>query len=166
MNLKEIGKLVAYVAGACPQQKMNALTPDAWLDILGHLDYEECRQAARTVAARQPFVAPSEIIAEVAGARSAAQPHSNACRGGDHGDHCRVSWCMCTCHPQAVARLTAPGAPVPIRPAIAPAPEGERDVRELLDPAAYRREVEQADEAFLRKLAARAGGKRLRAADE
>lgn len=30
-------------------------------------------------------------------------------------------------------------------------------IHELLDPAAYRREVEQADSAFLRKLEARAG---------
>ena len=37
MEIEETGKLVAYVAGACPQQKMNALTPDAWHDILGHL---------------------------------------------------------------------------------------------------------------------------------
>ena len=110
MTHRESGMLVAYVAGACPQQKMNELTPDAWHDILGHLDYAECRQAARAVASRQPFVAPSEIIAEIAAARSAEQPHSNACRGGDHRD-CRVSWCMCICHPHAVRDLAGPKPP-------------------------------------------------------
>jgi hypothetical protein len=117
MTHRESGMLVAYVAGACPQQKMNELTPDAWHDILGHLDYADCRQAARAVASRQPFVAPSEIITEIAAARSAEQPHSNACRGGDHRD-CRVSWCMCACHPQAVRALTEPGAVIPERRAL------------------------------------------------
>lgn len=37
-------------------------------------------------------------------------------------------------------------------------------IRELLDPAAYRAEVAAADDAFMRKLAARTGGKELRAA--
>ena len=39
-------------------------------------------------------------------------------------------------------------------------------IRELLDPAAYRAEVEQADAAFMRKLAARTGGRQLKAADD
>lgn len=112
MNVEETAMLVAYVAGACPQQKMNALTPDAWHDILGHLEYAECRQAARTVAARQPFVAPSEIIAGIAAARSVSQPHSEACRGDNCRD-CRASFCMHTCHPRAVAALTNPGTPRP-----------------------------------------------------
>jgi hypothetical protein len=45
--------------------------------------------------------------------------------------------------------------------------EAERGrIRELLDPQAYRREVEQADAAFMRKLAQRTGGKELKAAPE
>lgn len=119
MTPRETGMLVAYVAGACPQQKMNDLTPDAWHDILGHLEFAECRQAARCVASRQPFVAPSEIIGEIAAKRSAEQPHSNACRGQDHRD-CRVSWCMCICHPQAVRTLTTP--PQPGQPALPAGP--------------------------------------------
>lgn len=108
--------LLAYVAGACPSQKMNDLTPDAWHDILGHLEYAECRAAARAIGGRQPFIAPSEIIAEIAAQRSAEQPHSNACRGQDHRD-CRVSWCMCICHPQAVRTLTRPQPDKPELPA-------------------------------------------------
>ncbi|MGH3415020.1 MAG: hypothetical protein ACRDVE_14510 [Actinocrinis sp.] len=38
-------------------------------------------------------------------------------------------------------------------------------IRELLDLDAYRREVDQADKAFMRKLAERTGGKQLKAAD-
>jgi hypothetical protein len=37
------------------------------------------------------------------------------------------------------------------------ATEDARRLRELLDPAAYRTEIEAADSAFLRKLAARTG---------
>lgn len=127
MTLEEVGKLLGYVAGACPSQKMNDLTGDAWHDILGHLKYAECRQAARVVASRQPFVAPSEIIAEIAAARSARQPHSEACRRGDHGDHCHVSWCGCTCHPQAVAAVSSAEPP---RAAVAKA-NREREPRQL-----------------------------------
>jgi hypothetical protein len=45
--------------------------------------------------------------------------------------------------------------------------EAERGrIRQVLDPAAYRCEVEQADQAFMRKLAARTGGKELKAPPE
>lgn len=107
MNKQETGLLLAYVIGACPQQQVNKLTPDAWHDILGHLEHEECRNAARAVAARQPWVAPSEIIREIADARCAQMPQSNACRDGDCGN-CRTSWCAHTCHPGAVAELAGP----------------------------------------------------------
>lgn len=38
-------------------------------------------------------------------------------------------------------------------------------IKQLLDPAAYRREVEQADAAFMRKLAARTANAQLKAAE-
>ena len=46
------------------------------------------------------------------------------------------------------------------------AAEDRGRIRELLDPAAYRREVEAADQAFMRKLAQRTGGKELKAPPE
>lgn len=109
MNKRETGMILAYVIGACPQQQVNELTPEAWHDILGHLDYRECREAARAVAARQPFVAPAEIIREIADKRSVDQPHSEACRKADHRN-CLMGWCNCTCHPRAVDRLAGPPA--------------------------------------------------------
>lgn len=138
MTLKETGMLLAYVAGACPQQKMNELTPDAWHDILGHLEYAECRAAARAVAARQPFVAPSEIIAQIAAVRSPEMPHSNACRGQDCRD-CRVSWCMCVCHPRAVAAIAGPPPAAPDRAALPAGPKryepGQLDIGRHVDDA-------------------------------
>lgn len=45
--------------------------------------------------------------------------------------------------------------------------EAERGrIKQLLDPAAYRAEVAAADDAFMRKLAARTGGKELKQAPE
>jgi hypothetical protein len=123
MNKRETGLLLAYVIGACPQQQVNDLTPDAWHDILGHLEYAECREAARAVAARQPFVAPAEIIREIADRRCAEKPQSAACRGGDCRG-CQVSWCCHTCHPRAVDYLAGPQQPhkpaLPPREASAP----------------------------------------------
>lgn len=61
------------------------------------------------VAGRQPFVAPSEVVREIADRRAESLPHSNACRDGNHDD-CRVSWCGCGHHPrniQAVLRTVA-----------------------------------------------------------
>jgi len=118
VNKQETGKILAYVAGACPQQQMNPLTPDAWHDILGHLEYGECRDAARVIAARQPWVAPSEIIREIADARCATMRQSSACRDGDCGS-CRASWCAHTCHPGAVDAIAGPPpAPRPMPPQV------------------------------------------------
>jgi hypothetical protein len=120
MTKQEIGKLLAYVAGACPSQKMNDLTGDAWHDILGHLEYEDARAAVRVVGARQPFISPSEIITEIAAKRSPEQPHSQACRGQDHRN-CLMSWCMCVCHPRAVQTLAGPPPYEPDGPKALPA---------------------------------------------
>lgn len=57
--------LTRYVEACCPQQRFDEYTPDVWHDLLGDLELEECKQAAATVARRQPFVAPAEIRTEV-----------------------------------------------------------------------------------------------------
>jgi hypothetical protein len=122
---EECVKLAGYVGDLCPQQRIGKATGLVWHDVLGHLDYAECRSAAAMVAARQPFVSPSEIIAEIADARSSEQPHSEACRGSDCRN-CRYGWCMCVCHPRAVRTLAGPR---PTKPAL---PAGPR----RFDPAA------------------------------
>jgi hypothetical protein len=121
MTREECVNLAKYVGDLFPQQRMGSTTGLAWHDVLGHLEFGECKRAAAAINARQPFVSPSEIIAEIASARSAARPHSNACRGEDHGD-CRVSWCMCACHPRAVRSLAGPRPPAPARPALESGP--------------------------------------------
>jgi hypothetical protein len=121
MTREECIDLAQYVGALCPQQAIGRHTGLAWHDVLGHLEFAECRHAAAMVAARQPFVAPSEIIAEIADARSAERPHSEACRLGDcrscrHGVGERA-WCMCVCHPRAVKALAGPRPDRPALPA-------------------------------------------------
>lgn len=120
MTRDEMTDLVEFVAYACPQQKIGKMTTIAWYEIIGHLAFDDARAAVIAVGRRQPFIAPSEIIGEIAAARCAELPHSQACRGLDHKE-CRMSWCMCSCHPRAVKALTDPGAEIPQRPALPPA---------------------------------------------
>lgn len=65
MTHEETVILTRYVRACCPQQAIDEFTPDAWHDLLGGYGLAECRAAVATVARRQPFVAPAEIIAEV-----------------------------------------------------------------------------------------------------
>lgn len=117
MTRDEMTDLVEFVTSACPQQKINRMTPIAWYEIIGHLEFKDAFEAVAAVGRRQPFIAPSEIVAEIAARLSVEQPHSQACRGLDHKE-CRMSWCMCVCHPRAVKALTDPGAVIPERPAL------------------------------------------------
>jgi hypothetical protein len=110
MQPTETVMLVRYVKALCPQQAIDSYTPDAWHEVLGHLDLGDCQQAVTSIVRRQVFVAPAEIIAEVAQARGTDLPHSQACRSRHHAD-CRFSWCACTCHPAAVAKLAGAKPP-------------------------------------------------------
>lgn len=69
MNATEAVKLTRIVKALCPQQTIDTFTPDAWHDVLRSYDFDACKEAASTVASRQPFVSPSEIIAVVKAAR-------------------------------------------------------------------------------------------------
>ena len=132
MTPTETVMLCRLVKALCPQQAIDSYTPDAWYEVLGHLDLAECKQAVVTAARRTAFIAPAEIIAEIAESRSSELPHSEACRAGGCRD-CRFgagqqAWCMCVCHPRAVKALAAPE---PARPAL---PSGTR----RFDPGALR----------------------------
>ncbi|MFQ6194856.1 hypothetical protein [Streptomyces sp. NPDC000405] len=75
MTPDETVVLTRYVRALCPQQRLDAYTPDAWHDVLGPYDLGDARQAAATVAGRQPFVSPAEIIAEIRRARAGRIRH-------------------------------------------------------------------------------------------
>jgi hypothetical protein len=57
--------LARYVRALCPQQKFDEYTPDAWHDVLADFALTDARTAAATVARKQPFVSPAEIVAEI-----------------------------------------------------------------------------------------------------
>lgn len=65
MSPEETVVLARYVRALCPQQKFDEYTPDAWHDVLGDYRLADARAAAATVARRQPFVSPAEIIGEI-----------------------------------------------------------------------------------------------------
>ena len=70
MNSQEATALCAYVHQLCPQQRFNEHTPDVWGDVLAPYALDEARAAVVTVASRQPFVAPAEIITEIKARRA------------------------------------------------------------------------------------------------
>jgi hypothetical protein len=57
--------ITRFVRAACPQQKFDEYTPDAWHELLGDLDFADCDTAVRTLGKRQPFISPAEIRDEV-----------------------------------------------------------------------------------------------------
>lgn len=133
MRHTETVRLTRTVKALCPHQAIDEYTPDAWHVILGHLNLADCMEAVAAVNGRQPFIAPADIIREIAAHRGRNHPHSQACRAGD----CKLclfgsgdgSWCMCVCHPRAVKALTGPNPPaVPLPKAPEPAalPAGPR----------------------------------------
>lgn len=65
MNNTEAVVLCRYVRAVCPQQAIDEFTPDAWADLLCDVRMADAKDAVRAIAARQPFVAPAEIITEV-----------------------------------------------------------------------------------------------------
>ena len=65
MNATEAAVLCRFVKACCPQQKFDELTPDAWALLLSDVTLVDAKEAAITVAKRQPWVSPAEILAEV-----------------------------------------------------------------------------------------------------
>jgi hypothetical protein len=65
MNAKEAAALCRLAKAACPQQAIDEHTPEAWFLLMGNVRFEDARDALVAITQRQPFVAPSEIIAEV-----------------------------------------------------------------------------------------------------
>jgi hypothetical protein len=57
--------LVRSVKACCPASQIDEYTPDAWHGLLSDLDMADCQEAVVAVAKRQPFIAASDIRAEV-----------------------------------------------------------------------------------------------------
>lgn len=65
MNAVEAARLCRFVSAVAPAQKITEDTPIAWAMLLEEVPYDDAKEAVKDIASRQPFVAPSEIIAAV-----------------------------------------------------------------------------------------------------
>ncbi|MFI0530276.1 hypothetical protein ACH3XX_09530 [Streptomyces scabiei] len=83
MNSQEATALCAYVHQLCPQQRFNEHTPDVWGDVLAPYALDEARAAVVTVASRQAFVAPAEIVTEIKARRAERIELANIVYDGD-----------------------------------------------------------------------------------
>ncbi|MFJ8054913.1 hypothetical protein [Streptomyces sp. NPDC096142] len=70
MTEEEAVQIAEYVQAACPAQKFGEYTPDVWGEILAPYDVDEAHTAVIVIAARQRFIAPADIIAEVKARRA------------------------------------------------------------------------------------------------
>jgi hypothetical protein len=61
----QVDVVVSLVRAACPQQRMDDLTGDAWYRYLRPYDAEDVMAAVDRLVVRQPFVAIAEIIGEL-----------------------------------------------------------------------------------------------------
>lgn len=125
MTPREMVLLTRYVKACCPQQQIDEYTPDAWHEIIGHLTLDDCRQAVKTVVARQPFVAPAEIAAEVARIR-AGRLHDFQYVPVEGDDDWRVYLRALRQQREAVASGHREAAP-----ALPPGPSRSTEIREL-----------------------------------
>ena len=118
MTNAEAVMLCRYARAACPQQKFDEYTPDAWADLLTDLRYVDCQAALKEIVKRQPFVSPSEIRDEVRRIRSKriadfgilpSPPH-------DMSDEEQFAW------QRDIMQRVGDGEPVTLPPAPLPAP--------------------------------------------
>ena len=65
MKPDEAVALCRFTAACCPSQKFDEYTPDAWGLLLEDVRFVDAKDAVTTVARKQPWVSPAEIIAEV-----------------------------------------------------------------------------------------------------
>lgn len=71
MNRMEVVALGKWCQAAFPQQKWDQYTPDVWADLLEDYSAEDAKQAAKTLATRQPFIALSDLVGEIKSIRKA-----------------------------------------------------------------------------------------------
>jgi hypothetical protein len=149
MTPEEAVNLTRYVRALCPQQKFDEYTADAWYDILSPHDLQDCRAAAANLAARQPFVAPAEIVAEVK--RIRAQRLENFQYEPVAGETTAEYLARLRGQQAAIAsgRVTPPAS----RPALEGGPH--KDVAKVLE--GFGRAVPESDEEAARDAARAAG---------
>lgn len=64
MNAQETARLCRLIAALSPAQKMDDETPAVWSVILADVTLSDAMEAVKVIAARQPWIAPADIVAE------------------------------------------------------------------------------------------------------
>jgi hypothetical protein len=70
VNHEQAVLVTRAVRAMCPAQTIDEATPDFWAVILRDVRYEDATVAVERLGAKQRFIAPSEIVDEVAVIRS------------------------------------------------------------------------------------------------
>lgn len=78
MTPTECVMVTRLVQQVCPAQKLGEDTPQVWHPLLADLRVADAVEAVRRVGMRQPFIAPSEIRAEVRVIRGERVAHADA----------------------------------------------------------------------------------------
>lgn len=69
MGPDELEQITRGIKALCPAQKWDEYTPDLWLGVLQRVRYADATVALERLAARQPWIGPSDIVREVSAIR-------------------------------------------------------------------------------------------------
>lgn len=70
MNVDEVRRLLSFISAVSPSQRITADTPDAWLQLLHDVNYDDAYAAARRIAKRSVYVNVADIVAETRATRA------------------------------------------------------------------------------------------------
>ena len=115
MTPQEIAVLGRYVKALCPAQKFDEYTPDAWLMVLGGLEFADCQEVLPRIAQGRPFIAPSDIAAAVKELRVSRLSAANVI----YEPHPEESVTDFLARARGITRAAAGGQIAPSRPTLA-----------------------------------------------
>lgn len=70
MNQPEVLALLRFIAAACPAQKLDEYTADAWAEVLADIAAADAKLAVIEIVRRQPFISCSDIATGVKNIRT------------------------------------------------------------------------------------------------
>lgn len=71
MIVNEMAVLVRFVKALCPAQKIDEYTPDAWMLVIGDLEFADAEAAVKKLGRAQSFIGAGDIATEVGRIRAA-----------------------------------------------------------------------------------------------
>lgn len=65
MNMTEVTTLIRFIAAACPAQRFDEYTADAWSEALSDISPEDAKLATIKLVREKPFLSCSDIVTGV-----------------------------------------------------------------------------------------------------